>query len=290
MARGRGRPRAGGGFTEAVLIEAIMMQEEGMTHLAIAKALGFSDSTVRKHLGPSRHPSGRLLVGGEWRSDKGYVIVSPLEIKERHFPTTRKTGVIARSHLVWNRHHPDDLVQPGDHVHHINRVTDDDRIENLEKLTPEAHDAEHQEERSERMRAANLERSKDPAWHRELSERMIRRRAEGRIPSKLTAEQVIAIQARFAAGGATKAALAREYGVSDVQIGRIVRGERWNEEAAAARRLVQESATPATEPKTDRGDFRSLSERSEPSAARRKVAVGPRSTSVARPRKSVPTI
>lgn len=53
--------------------------------------------------------------------------------------------------------------------------------------------------------------------------------AKGRsqVPAhrKLTAEQVIEIRARCAAGGVTKAALAREYGISEAGIGMVVRRE-----------------------------------------------------------------
>lgn len=43
--------------------------------------------------------------------------------------------------------------------------------------------------------------------------------------SKLSDEQVAAIRLRYAAGGISQVALAREYGVSDVLISRVVRGK-----------------------------------------------------------------
>ena len=46
--------------------------------------------------------------------------------------------------------------------------------------------------------------------------------------AKLTAEDVRAIR-RLAAGGAAKRSLGRQFGISEVQVGRIVRGERWRE-------------------------------------------------------------
>lgn len=45
---------------------------------------------------------------------------------------------------------------------------------------------------------------------------------------KLTPSQVKQIRRRFAQGGITKVSLAIYYGVSDVQIGHIVRGEQWS--------------------------------------------------------------
>lgn len=173
------------------------MQEAGATHLAIAAALGCAQSTVRKAIGPSRYPRGAPVRGGQHLS-KGYVRVSPTDPRERAYPTARR-GKIPRSHLVWNRAHPEDLVEPGDEVHHVNRTPDDDRIENLRKLTPSAHHAEHRAERRERMR-------------------------------KLTQEQAAEIRARFAAGGVSKCQLGRDYGVSASQIRRIIQGrsDRWS--------------------------------------------------------------
>jgi hypothetical protein len=49
---------------------------------------------------------------------------------------------------------------------------------------------------------------------------------------KLSDAQCVEIQARFAAGGVTKWALGKEYGVTDVMIGKIVRGERVNTNTA----------------------------------------------------------
>lgn len=55
-----------------------------------------------------------------------------------------------------------------------------------------------------------------------------RRGRNGRGYSKLTAEQVQAIRSQFARGGVSKATLGREFGVSEGQIGRIVRREHWS--------------------------------------------------------------
>ena len=46
--------------------------------------------------------------------------------------------------------------------------------------------------------------------------------------AKLTAAQVVAIRARYAEGGCSQRALAKEYGVLQQQISRIVRGRRWS--------------------------------------------------------------
>jgi hypothetical protein len=45
--------------------------------------------------------------------------------------------------------------------------------------------------------------------------------------AKLNEEKVLAIRAKFAAGGVSKAALGREYGVNECMIGFIIRREKW---------------------------------------------------------------
>lgn len=48
-----------------------------------------------------------------------------------------------RSHAIWSAAYPDDPILPGETIHHRNRVRDDDRIENLEKLPLTVHTALH---------------------------------------------------------------------------------------------------------------------------------------------------
>jgi hypothetical protein len=81
-----------------------------------------------------RRKAGRPRTGSTWLSH-GYAWVSPIDDAERAFPTSLKDGRIKRSHLVWNRAHPDDPVLPGQLVVPLNGVRDDDRPENLEKLS-----------------------------------------------------------------------------------------------------------------------------------------------------------
>lgn len=69
-----------------------------------------------------------------------------------------KPKYMQRSHWVWNQHHPDDPVQPGEHIHHIDRDKLNDEISNLQKLTATEHEKMHageivNYERSRRMRA-----------------------------------------------------------------------------------------------------------------------------------------
>lgn len=48
-----------------------------------------------------------------------------------------------RSHAVWNAEHPDDLVLPGEIVHHQNENKADDVPENLEKMADVTHRSLH---------------------------------------------------------------------------------------------------------------------------------------------------
>src|SRR3990167_7548400 len=59
---------------------------------------------------------GRPRTGATWITPAGYVWVSPLDDAERNYPTSGRDGRIARSHLIWNRAHPDDVVQPGEEL------------------------------------------------------------------------------------------------------------------------------------------------------------------------------
>jgi hypothetical protein len=84
--------------------------------------------------------------GGEWRARGGYVRRTLTAEEAVRMPTALRhsdSWSIPRSHYVWNLAHPDDVVQPGYEVHHKNLIRDDDRVENLEKLTPDEHRAAH---------------------------------------------------------------------------------------------------------------------------------------------------
>lgn len=63
-----------------------------------------------------------------------------------------------RSHYMWNLHHPDDPVMPGEHVHHIDHDSLNDHPDNLAKFAASDHARHHAalipgEEQSRRMRA-----------------------------------------------------------------------------------------------------------------------------------------
>jgi hypothetical protein len=65
----------------------------------------------------------------------------------------------------------------------------------------------------------------DDHWTHKKPERLKRGSEHG--SSKLNEEKVLEIRAKFAAGGISKAALGREYGVNECMIGFIIRREKW---------------------------------------------------------------
>ena len=84
------------------------------------------------------HPNYR----GGWisRGSKGNEYFKSHVLQEnRHLhPTINDEGYINRSHLIWNIHHPNDPVLPGQIIHHINNKSLDDRIENLAKANSQS--------------------------------------------------------------------------------------------------------------------------------------------------------
>ena len=63
--------------------------------------------------------------------------------------------------------------------------------------------------------------------------------------AKLTAGQVIAIREQYAAGGCTQADLCRHYGVSVIQIGRIINGQSWQKLPMAPKTAADAAASQA---------------------------------------------
>lgn len=59
-----------------------------------------------------------------------------------------------RARLVWIEAHGQ--IPKGAHIHHVNRDKTDDRIENLELLTPTEHNAEHVEDMHNNAQRAGL--------------------------------------------------------------------------------------------------------------------------------------
>lgn len=92
--------------------------------------------------------------GGEWMVNGGYIRRTLTAAEVAIMPTAVKHGngwSIPRSHYVWNLTHPDDRVNPGEVIHHINRIRDDDVSHNLQKMTRRDHEALHIAGRRKRL-------------------------------------------------------------------------------------------------------------------------------------------
>lgn len=94
--------------------------------------------------------------GKPWRIKGGYYRVGIPREQAVGFPTaTVHPGggfSIMRSHLVWNEAHPDDPVQKGETIHHLNHRRDDDRAENFAKMGRADHARLHNDLRENRER------------------------------------------------------------------------------------------------------------------------------------------
>lgn len=80
----------------------------------------------------------------------GYVRRTITSAEAARMPTAKRHGngwSLPRSHYVWNLVNLEDVVELGEVVHHVNRVRDDDRAENLQKMTRRAHEDLHIEAR-----------------------------------------------------------------------------------------------------------------------------------------------
>lgn len=100
-------------------------------------------------------PGNPNWKGGIRTAPGGYIFVRLTPEEAAKHPTAylhARSWSIPRSHLVWNEHNPGDPVTPGYQIHHRNRITDDDRVENLEKMLRSEHLAMHGREKAARFR------------------------------------------------------------------------------------------------------------------------------------------
>ena len=97
-------------------------------------------------------------------------------------------------------------IPDGLQVNHKSGIKRDNRLENLETVTPRENVAH--------------------AYRLGLARRG-RVYGEDSGTAKLTGEQVLEIRSRYAAGGVRQIDLADEFGIGRATIGKIVRGERW---------------------------------------------------------------
>jgi hypothetical protein len=114
-----------------------------------------------------RHPR---WTGGTWVGDFGTVYIRVPDDERGQHPTMRPDGYIRRYHYVWNKAHPDDLVQRGEVIHHRNEDHQDDRIENLIKTRQADHARDHGMGREHRHESLEL-----------MSRKQTERRARERV-------------------------------------------------------------------------------------------------------------
>ena len=99
---------------------------------------------IRKSLIGKKGKLARNWKGGIKKSD-GYIWIY-LPNNKFHF----KGNYVRRSHLVWFAYHGEIIENPF-MIHHINEIRDDDRIENLQKITFSKHQKIHSKTRNRDM-------------------------------------------------------------------------------------------------------------------------------------------
>lgn len=143
---------------------------------------------------------------GRWRQ------IAPVRADKRRADGYRvvRVQIDGRAHmamahrLVWAVHVGP--VPPGEEINHRNGCRGDNRLENLERVSP-SRNVQHSYDVLGRPRAAGSRNGR----------------------AKLTREQVGMIRQR-AAGGEAGRALAREFGVSHTVVQRIIAGRYWRDE------------------------------------------------------------
>jgi len=163
-----------------------MQDKYELAHARIASGLWQVDLDRGRVIGDYGEPIGYVM-------STGYLHVAIAEGK-------RVRRVYAHR-VIWEHAHG--AIPDGMQINHINGVKSDNRIANLELVTPAAN-AQH-------------------AWATGLSTPMNGMRNGN---AKLTTAQVHKIRQRHQAGEQQKA-LAIEYGVSKAQLSRIVSGQLW---------------------------------------------------------------
>lgn len=108
------------------------------------KAPGRMTEVVRNKISRAFSGSNNPIFKGEWITTvhgKGrtYVWLNP----EVRIELGLKKPYTLRSRIVWMQSHPNDPLRKGEHIHHLNGDTMDDRPENLVKLSSSRHAKSH---------------------------------------------------------------------------------------------------------------------------------------------------
>lgn len=167
-----------------------------------------------------------------------------------------------RYHLIWNLYNPSDkiLSNGGCSMHHKNEIKNDDRIENLQKMTISEHRKIHGSGENSNWYGRDVSDDKNPMYgkhhsiktrelisaktnnvgennpmygkhHSETTKKILKEKCghlgEGNGSSKLTNKRVLKIRQLYAFGRHNKVVLGKMFSVSDVLIGKVVRRESW---------------------------------------------------------------
>lgn len=147
-------------------------------------------TTVWKQKAYHRGAESHGWKGGEFRDKRGYIYCTISLEQAANWPTAHKAQSnswrIRRSHRVWNEAHPTDVLQPGNVVHHINRIRDDDRLENLYRHSTQAH---HLHEHPELQIKSPEHRAKLSSVRRDRF--TIVRDAKGRIITSVPKDRIL---------------------------------------------------------------------------------------------------
>jgi hypothetical protein len=94
-------------------------------------ALRMQAQTGRSWAPQPRKELARNWKGGR-RKARGYI-----ELHDPSHPRARGNGYVAEHIVIWERHHG--TLPDGWHIHHVNGVKDDNRIENLQGMPSKDH-------------------------------------------------------------------------------------------------------------------------------------------------------
>jgi hypothetical protein len=129
-----------GGVDDVDVEKALDMLDEGISKNKIAKAFGVSVPTLAKAIG--RAKDDRLKDWVTILSNGSVFVVKTSRGTERSM-ITHDGQQYSLSRVIWNASHPEDIIKPGEVIHHIDEDPLNDDISNLQKITFGEHKRLH---------------------------------------------------------------------------------------------------------------------------------------------------
>lgn len=80
-----------------------------------------------------RGENSTFYKGGRYKNDKGYVLVLATDHPRK------VAGQYVYEHVLKTEKHLGRYLEKNEHIHHINGIKDDNRLENLQIVTPQEH-------------------------------------------------------------------------------------------------------------------------------------------------------